>query len=322
MLQLIKNDFSKYKTNVPTNKVKLLFKAPLAFLGQKRNWIRYLPNLCSDKLLDNNSFGKYSNSTWVDMFGGSGLLSHNLKLLMPRANVIYNDFDGYTNYLTEESIQILLEINSQIRVVLKKYEKYPKAIKLSDDDAQSIRTVIDAYYNYYGDKLYRRQVYSWIVFSAAMMDSIETIARKEKFWHRGRNGGAGSHFEKHIANWRNYLKGVNILKHVDFKILLDKYKNDKNVVLIADPPYLNTTQGDYKGGFNKEQFDYLIDNLRPPFIAFSSSKNELCNILKERYPKAQIENKNIFIARGKSGGAHQKVSDVKYTDQMIFCAGD
>lgn len=322
MLQLIKNDFSKYKTNVPTNKVKLLFKAPLPFLGQKRNWLKYLPPLVAPDLINSNNFSKYNNSTWVDMFGGSGLLSHNLKLLMPNANIIYNDFDGYTNYLTEESIQILLEINEQVISILKKYENIEKARRLDDDDMQSIRTVFDAYYKKYGEKLYRRQIYSWVVFSAAMMDSIDEISKKEKFWHRGRRGGAGTQFKHHIRNWKEYLKGVNILKHIDFKILLDKYKTDKNAVLIADPPYLNTTQGDYKGGFNKEQFDYLIDNLRPPFIAFSSSKNELCNILKERYPKAQIENKNIFIARGKSGGAHQKVSDVKYTDQMIYYAGD
>ena len=34
--------------------------------------------------------------TIVDVFGGSGLLSHTAKQLKPKATVIYNDFDGYT----------------------------------------------------------------------------------------------------------------------------------------------------------------------------------------------------------------------------------
>ena len=37
--------------------------------------------------------------TIIDTFGGSGLLSHAAKRLKPKARVIYNDFDGYTERL-------------------------------------------------------------------------------------------------------------------------------------------------------------------------------------------------------------------------------
>jgi adenine-specific DNA methylase len=57
--------------------MKLLYKAPLPFLGQKRNWIRYLPELLQGNLFD-KGFSDYKNGIFVDMFGGSGLLSHNI----------------------------------------------------------------------------------------------------------------------------------------------------------------------------------------------------------------------------------------------------
>lgn len=59
--------------------MKLLYKAPLPFLGQKRNWIRYLPLFFQQNLLNNFNPDDY---IFLDMFGGSGLLSHNLKLLI------------------------------------------------------------------------------------------------------------------------------------------------------------------------------------------------------------------------------------------------
>ncbi len=40
----------------------------------------------------------------IDVFGGSGLLSHVAKGLKPKAKVIYNDFGGYAerlNHITE-----------------------------------------------------------------------------------------------------------------------------------------------------------------------------------------------------------------------------
>lgn len=39
------------------------------------------------------------DTVFVDLFGGSGLLSHITKCQKPNATVIYNDFDGYRNRL-------------------------------------------------------------------------------------------------------------------------------------------------------------------------------------------------------------------------------
>ena len=62
-------------------------QAPLPFMGQKRRW--------------NNEFkavlSEYNECTiFVDLFGGSGLLSRYAKDARPDATVIYNDYDNYS----------------------------------------------------------------------------------------------------------------------------------------------------------------------------------------------------------------------------------
>ena len=60
--------------------------APLPFVGQKRmfakEFIKVLEQFPED-------------TVFVDLFGGSGLLSHIAKRSKPDATVVYNDFDNY-----------------------------------------------------------------------------------------------------------------------------------------------------------------------------------------------------------------------------------
>jgi adenine-specific DNA methylase len=70
---------------------KLYSSAPLPFQGQKRYWITQLL-----KVLKENYNEEY---TFVDLFGGSGLLANAVKYQYPAAKVIYNDFDNYSERL-------------------------------------------------------------------------------------------------------------------------------------------------------------------------------------------------------------------------------
>ena len=64
--------------------------APLPFQGQKRmfakEFIKVLKHYPDD-------------AVFVDLFGGSGLLSHITKCQKPDATVVYNDFDNYRRRL-------------------------------------------------------------------------------------------------------------------------------------------------------------------------------------------------------------------------------
>ena len=64
--------------------------APLPFVGQKRMFAKEFINVL-EQFKDKTVF--------VDLFGGSGLLSHITKCKRPDATVVYNDFDGYRERL-------------------------------------------------------------------------------------------------------------------------------------------------------------------------------------------------------------------------------
>ena len=69
---------------------KMYLSAPLPFVGQKRMFAKEFI-----KVLE--QFG--DKTVFVDLFGGSGLLSHITKCKRPDATVVYNDFDGYRERL-------------------------------------------------------------------------------------------------------------------------------------------------------------------------------------------------------------------------------
>lgn len=60
--------------------------APLPFMGQKRRFVGEFKN----------ALKQFPDATvFVDLFGGSGLLSHIAKQERPDARVIYNDYDDF-----------------------------------------------------------------------------------------------------------------------------------------------------------------------------------------------------------------------------------
>ena len=74
--------------------------APLPFMGQKRNFL--------NKFVE--ALEKYpENGIYVDLFGGSGLLSHTVKQRYPKARVVYNDYDNFSQRLKNiERTNVLL----------------------------------------------------------------------------------------------------------------------------------------------------------------------------------------------------------------------
>ena len=167
--------------------MKLLHKAPLPFLGQKRNWIRYLPELLQGNLFD-KGFSDYKNGIFVDMFGGSGLLSHNIKQIFPNAEVIYNDFDGYTDYLNEECVNILKEVGVKVAYIFSKYDaKYTG--KLKPCHSKYLFKLLTYYRNKFPNKFYDLAIYGLIFFSKGQGKSIEEKRKSDNFYRNKRSAG-------------------------------------------------------------------------------------------------------------------------------------
>lgn len=71
---------------------RLYLSAPLPFVGQKRMFAKHFIEVIK----------QYPAGTvFVDLFGGSGLLSHITKHIHPASRVIYNDFDNYRRRIEE-----------------------------------------------------------------------------------------------------------------------------------------------------------------------------------------------------------------------------
>lgn len=235
------------------------FKAPLPFLGQKRNFVKLIRKL------------DFNNHIVVDLFGGSGLLSHTIKQQCPSAAVIYNDFDDYKSRLnsiqTTDKLRLkLLEITSK----LKPDSRIADGLK-----GEMVRVIIDSGVD---DFL---TLSSWLLFSGNYAHSLDQLVR----------GGWYSRVTLSTLSADGYLEGVERVQG-DFRQLIEQYSDMNNVIFIADPPYTNTNQTGYSTAKTGDSFSSvdtsdLVKLLQTKqAIMFSSAKTNIDDALDLSPPKA------------------------------------
>jgi hypothetical protein len=144
--------------------------APLPFQGQKRNFIKQFRELIKDE------FRPYKDGIFIDAFGGSGLLSHNIKQIYPNARVIYNDYDNYSERLAH--IDETNEISQAIEPITTKYKKNEK---LREDDKRAILEIIENFKK-------RGYFMDWVTISSFLFFSgnyttIEEDFKKQKTFY-------------------------------------------------------------------------------------------------------------------------------------------
>ena len=101
-----------------TQKSKIFTQAPLPFMGQKRRFLKQVKTV-----LD----GCPDNAIYVDLFGGSGLLSHTIKQHYPTAKVVYNDYDNYR--LRLENVGHTNRLISDIRAIVADCQKDKRIVE-------------------------------------------------------------------------------------------------------------------------------------------------------------------------------------------------
>lgn len=237
---------------VEISNLKKYKQSPLPFQGQKRNLVGRFKEEIS----------KFDDSfVFVDLFGGSGLLSHSVKRIFPNARVVYNDFDNFRERLV--NIPKTNEILEELRGLrLKSSDK--EVIK--GEDRERVLEVLERW-----DK---RGYVDWITLSAALLFSsnyCKSFAefRKENFYNRIR-----------VSNYElaeDYLSGIEVMSD-DFRVVFGKYKDIGKVMFLADPPYLSTDTASYSKMDYWKLSDYL-DILYMfegySFFYFTSSKSQI-----------------------------------------------
>ena len=95
--------------------------APLPFVGQKRMFAQKFKEVLKEYPDD---------AIFIDLFGGSGLLSHITKREKPQVTVVYNDYDNYSERLKNISrTNILLEDLRRLTIDCPRQKLIPKSIR-------------------------------------------------------------------------------------------------------------------------------------------------------------------------------------------------
>lgn len=275
---------------------KQYLSAPLPFVGQKRMFAKEFIKVLK----------RYpDNAVFVDLFGGSGLLSHITKCQKPDAIVVYNDFDNYCRRLKNiPRTNMLLAKIRPLAASIPRQKALPKEIK------EAILCLIEQEEQGYGYVDYIT-ISTSLLFSMKYATDLETL-RKETFYNTVRKCD--------YSPCLDYLDGIEVVS-CDYKELFDKYKNTPNVVFLIDPPYLSTEVGTYTMTWGLSDYlDVLQTLVGTNYIYFTSNKSsiiELCDWM----------GKNNAIGNPFAGServefnAHMNYS-AHYTDIMLFNNAD
>lgn len=234
---------------------KLYLSAPLPFVGQKRMFARHFIDVVR----------QYPRGTlFVDLFGGSGLLSHITKHFHPDSRVIYNDFDNYRRRIANIS-----RTNRLLDLIRPIADRFPRLKPITGDAREEIFALL-------GQELRDAGYVDFITLSASLLFamkyklSVEEM-RKETIYNKIR--------KNRFNEAPDYLAGLEIVS-CDYRELFEQYRDTPGVVFLVDPPYLSTDVATYTMSWQLSDYLDVLSILDGhDFIYFTSEKSgiiELC----------------------------------------------
>ena len=235
--------------------------APLPFMGQKRYFLRDFTEVLQQV--------EGEIDTVVDLFGGSGLLSHTAKRVLPGCRVVYNDFDRYIDRLAA------VDTTNEILGVIKQRLTGLEANKrLTEAQRADVLAIVEDYTRRgYADIM---TIGRNVLFSGKWVTSFEELT-KHTMYNRVRPG---------LYEAAGYLDGLEV-EHMDYRELFERERGNSRALFVLDPPYLTTECGMYQNYWRLT--DYL-DVLRlldgTKWVYFTSDKSqivELCKWLGENF---------------------------------------
>ncbi len=275
---------------------KLYLSAPLPFVGQKRMFAREFIKVL-EQFKDKTVF--------VDLFGGSGLLSHITKHQRPDATVVYNDFDGYRRRL--EAIPQTNALLADLRAIAKDIQHH-KPITGAARERILERIIREERQTGYVDFI---TISSSLMFSMKYQLSVEGM-KKETLYNNIRK-----------ADYQlcpDYLDGLTITS-CDYKELYLRYKDVPDAVFLVDPPYLSTDVCTYKMYWRLSDYlDVLTVLNGHSFVYFTSNKFSIVEL-------CQWMGKNRTLGDPFEGcvksefNAHMNYN-AGYTDMMLYKRND
>lgn len=273
-----------------TQKSKIFTQSPLPFMGQKRRFLKQVKEVLSNCP---------DNAIYVDLFGGSGLLSHTIKKHYPNATVIYNDYDNYR--LRLKNVDKTNRLIADIRMIV---ANNPRDKKIMEPERSKIlrRVLEEEETTGYVDYI---TLSSSILFSMKYVHSYAEL-EKETLYNCLR-------LSDYTAD--GYLDGL-VIESSDYKELFLKYKNENNVVFLVDPPYLSTEVGSYKNYWKLKDYLDVLDVLHGTnYLYFTSNKSQIVELCEWMSNKPALY--NPFAGSTTSTVNNQVNYSASYTDIML-----
>lgn len=229
-------------------------QSPLPFQGQKRRF-----NVSFKEAL--NEFK--TAPVFVDLFGGSGLLSHWVKEKYPDATVIYNDFDNYSARVA--NIERTNALLAEFRVILKDapvdkvISKEAKAAILKAVKREEKRS---GYMDYI-------TISSSLLFSMNYATNYDDLAKQTMYNVVRLNDYQPA---------PDYLEGVEVVR-MDYRQLFDRWKHVSGAVFLIDPPYLSTDCGTYGNYWKLANYLDVLQCLKgTSYFYFTSNKSSILEL--------------------------------------------
>lgn len=273
-------------------KQKIYNASPLPFQGQKRYFLKKFKEALHEFP---------SDAIYVDLFGGSGLLSHTVKRFYPNARVIYNDYDNFSERI--KNIYFTNLLLQKIRDVIPKNikEKAP----LSPIHKEKILSIIKNEKS----KIDIKTISKSLFYGGTYAEKIEDIFNYKTFYNNIKHSD---------YNAEGYLEGLEVV-HKDYKELIKEFSSLENVIFIYDPPYLSTNVESYNSVFHWKLTDYLdiLDTLngKKNFFYFTSHRGGLLELLD--WIECRFDFENPFSNAKKISVKASAINTV-YTDFMFY----
>ena len=239
-------------------------------------------------------------TTFVDLFGGSGLLSHIAKCQKPHSTVVYNDFDGYRQRLEA------LPVTNALLAELREMVDVPRHKPISGELRERVLSCIRKYERDYG-------YIDYITLSSSVMFSMKYAnefadLEKETLY----NNIKATDYEPCL----DYLDGLTITS-CDYREVFERYKDVPGVVFLVDPPYLSTDSKTYKMYWKLSDYlDVLTVLAGHRFIYFTSNKSSIVKLCDWMGKNKTIGNPFENCQR-REFNAHMNYS-ASYTDIMLY----
>lgn len=240
---------------------KIYTQAPLPFQGQKRRWSSPIKTALKDFA---------ACTVFVDLFGGSGLLSRMVKDARPDAFVIYNDFDSYQTRL--RNVDKTNKLLSDIRLLTNDVDK--GTIINGATKAEILKRVEIAENEGYVDYI---TLSSSLLFGTRYVTSLSALKKEPTLYNNVR-------MSDYIVD--GYLDGLEVVNK-DYKDLFERWQYRPDVCFIVDPPYLSTDTGTYTGHWMLKDYLDVLHTLKDTnYFYFTSNKSnivDLCEWMSRNY---------------------------------------